>query len=146
MIFGQQRDRVLGIVVLGKDDNPGAGVALTDFLRGVDPLGLEVRRHPDVGHEHVGNVLLGARDQFVVVGGDGDDLEIRLDAEERPNAFTYDEVVVGEQHGDGSPRHDHHSRPTPRSRSRKVALHPPGGTTPLPQRRGATIHSSVRAA
>ena len=43
-----------------------------------------------------------------VVGRNGDDFEVRFDAEERPDAFPHDEIVVGEQHGDGSPRHGHH--------------------------------------
>ena len=59
--LGQQRDRVLGIVVLGEDHDAGAGVALADLLGRVDALALERRRHPDVGHEHLGFAAVAPR-------------------------------------------------------------------------------------
>ena len=40
---GEQRDRVLGLVVLRQDDHAGAGMALAHLLGGVDALALEVR-------------------------------------------------------------------------------------------------------
>src|ERR1700683_460015 len=50
--FRQQRDRVLGLLVLGQHHDPGAGMALAHLPGGVDALAAEVRRHPDIGHDH----------------------------------------------------------------------------------------------
>ena len=77
---GEQRDRVLGVVVLREDDDAGAGVALAQLLGRVDALVLEARRHADVGDEHLGRGGFGAGDELVVVAGDADDLEVRLEA------------------------------------------------------------------
>ena len=38
---GEQRDRVLGIVVLREHDDAGAGMPFAELLRGVDPLALK---------------------------------------------------------------------------------------------------------
>ena len=97
---GEQRDRVLGLVVLREDDHAGAGVAHAHELGRLDAFVLEVRRHPDVGHDHVGLGLVRARDQAVEVLGDADDLEIGLQGEQRPHAFAHQQRVVGEEHGD----------------------------------------------
>ena len=48
---GQQRDRVLGLVVLREHDDAGAGVALAHELGRLDALVLEARRHADVGDD-----------------------------------------------------------------------------------------------
>ena len=97
---GEERDRVLGVVVLREHDDAGAGVALAQLLGGVDALPLEGGRHADVGHEHLGRGGGGARDQLVVVAGGPDDLEVGLDREQRPHALADDDVVVGEEDGD----------------------------------------------
>ena len=72
----QQRHGVVGVVVLAEDDDAGARMDLADLLDGVDALTLEVRRHPDVGHDDVGVQLGGAGDERVVVLGDADDLDV----------------------------------------------------------------------
>ena len=72
--LGQQRDGVLGIVVLREDDDAGPGMALAHLLGGVDPLPVEGRRHPDVGHQHLRCQRLGALDDLVVVGRHAHDL------------------------------------------------------------------------
>ncbi len=51
---GQQRDRVLGFVVLRQHDDADPGVLQADEPGRLDALVLEARRHPDVGDEHVG--------------------------------------------------------------------------------------------
>ena len=76
--LGQQRDGVLGVVVLGQDHDAGAGVALAHLLGRLDALVLEGGRHADVGDDDLGLGLGGAGDQLVVVGGDADDLEVGL--------------------------------------------------------------------
>ena len=105
---GEQRDRVVGVVVLREHDHAGAGVTLAELLGRVDALLLEARRHADVGHEHLRRGGLGTRDQAVVVVGGADDLEVGLQAEQRPHAFAHDDVVVGEEHGDPAIRHIAH--------------------------------------
>jgi hypothetical protein len=99
---GEQRDRVLGIVVLREHDHAGAGMALAELLRGVDALPLEGRRHPDVGHEHLRRGRFGARDQLVVVAGRADDLEVGFHREQRADALAHDHVVVGEEDRDST--------------------------------------------
>ena len=98
--LAQQRDGVLGVVVLGEDHHAGAGVALAQLLGRVDALALERRRHADVGDTTWGVGRLGAGDQLVVVGGHADDLEVGLEREQGPHALADDQVVVGQEHGD----------------------------------------------
>ena len=97
---GQQRDRVLRVVVLRQHDDAGAGVALAELLGRVDALPLERGRHPDVGHEHLRGGGGGAGDQLVVVAGGPDDLEVGLDREQGPDALADDDVVVRQEDGD----------------------------------------------
>ena len=47
-------------------------------------------------------------DQLVVVVGGPHDLEVGLEAEQRPDALAHDHVVVGEEHGDPAIRHAAH--------------------------------------
>ena len=49
----EQRDGVVGVVVLRQHDHAGAGVALAQRLGRVDALALEARRHADVGDQHL---------------------------------------------------------------------------------------------
>ena len=105
---GEERDRVVGVVVLGQHDHAGARVALAQLLRREDPLLLEARWHADVGDEHLGRGRFGAGEEAVVVVGGPDDLEIGLEAEQRPHALAHDDVVVGEEHGDPAIRHAAH--------------------------------------
>src|SRR5690348_14053568 len=75
-------------------------MALTHHLGGVDPLPLEVGRHPDVGDDHLGRRLLCPGHQGVVVAGDADHLHVLGGADQGPDALTDDQVVVGQEHGD----------------------------------------------
>ena len=97
---GEQRDRVLRVVELRQDDDAGARMALAQLLRRVDALALEVRRHPDVGHEHLRRRGFGAGDQLVVVGRGPDDREVGLQRQKGPHSLADDHVVVGEENGD----------------------------------------------
>ncbi len=99
--FGEQRHRVVGVVVLAEDDDAGAGVTLADLLAGVDALGLEVRRHADVADDDVGMGLAGAGDERVVVLGDADHLDVGVALQHGAHAGTDDRAVVGEKDGDG---------------------------------------------
>ena len=105
--LGEQRHRVVGVVVLAEDDDAGAGVALADLLARVDALGLEVRRHADVAHDDVGMGLAGAGDERVVVLGDADHLDVGVALQHGAHAGADDRAVVGEKDGDGP-----HWRPT----------------------------------
>ena len=83
-------------------------MTLADLLGREDPLLLEARRHADVGDDHLGRGGFGAGDEAVVVVGGSHDLEIGLEAEQRPHALAHDHVVVGEEHGDPAIRHAAH--------------------------------------
>ena len=98
--LGQQRDGVVGVVVLGEDHDAGARVALADLLAGVDALTLEVRGHPDVGHDHLRLVGLRTGDERVVVLRRGDDVEVGLGGQHGPHAFADDHAVVSDQDAD----------------------------------------------
>ena len=98
--LGEQRDRVLRLVVLREDDDAGARMPLAHELGRLDPLVLEVRRHADVGHDDLRLGLLGAGDEPVEVLGDADDFEIGLRGKQRAHAFSHEQRVVGEEHRD----------------------------------------------
>ena len=99
--LAEQRDGIVGVVVLGEHHHPGPRVTLAHLLGGVNAFPLERRRHADVGHDHLGGGRLGPADQLVVVGGRPDHLEIGFEGEQRPHALPDQQVVVGEEHGDG---------------------------------------------
>ncbi len=103
--LAEQRHRVLGVVVLREHHDPGAGVPLAQLLGGVDALALERRRHADVGHQHLRRQARRLGDQLVVVASDPDDLEVRLEGEDRPHALPDDRVVVSEEHRDRAACH-----------------------------------------
>ena len=100
--FGEQRHRVVGVVVLAEDDDAGAGVALADLLAGIDALGLEVRRHADVTHDDVGMGFARTGDERVVVLGDADHLDVGVALQHGTHAGTDDRAVVGEKDSDGA--------------------------------------------
>ena len=75
--LGQQRDRVLGLVVLGQHHDPGAWVTLAHLTGGVDALAVELGRHPYSVTITWGWVACGAADELVVVGGYPHDMEGR---------------------------------------------------------------------
>ena len=47
-----------------------------------------------------GSVCVGAGDEPVEVLGDADDLEVGLRGKQRAHAFSHEQRVVGEEHGD----------------------------------------------
>ena len=98
--LGQQRHRVLGVVVLRQDHDPGARVALAHLLGRVDAFAVERRRHADVGHEHVGLGRARPGDSPVEVCGDADHGEVRVPLDEGAHALAHDEVVVGQKDTD----------------------------------------------
>ena len=102
---GEQRDGVLGVVVLAEDHDAGAGLALADLLGRVDALALEGRRHADVADDDLGLVLGGRRQQLGVVGRLADDLDVGLAGQQRPHARAHEEVVVGQDHRDHAVGH-----------------------------------------
>ena len=98
--LGQQRDGVLGVVVLREDHDAGARMPLAHLLGRVDALAVERRGHPDVGDEDLGLERGGPLHHLVVVGGDPDDPEVLVPLDEGPDALADDEVVVGQEHRD----------------------------------------------
>jgi hypothetical protein len=59
-------------------------------------------RHLDVGQQHVGSVLEDGRERRVAVRGGRDDLDVRLEREQRREGTEHHPLVLG-QHG--SDRH-----------------------------------------
>ena len=108
----EERDRVVRVVELRQHDDAGAGVALPDELRRVDPFLLEARRHADVGDEHLRGRGLGAAHETVVVVRGADHFEVVLEAEQRADALSHDDVVVSEEHRDPPVGHMAHSAPS----------------------------------
>ena len=102
--LGQQRHRVLGVVVLGEHHDPGPRVALAHLAGGVDALARERRRHPDVGDEHLRPGGLGPADQLVVVGGHADHGQVLTGVDEGADTFAHDQVVVREENTDRAVR------------------------------------------
>ena len=98
--LGEQRHRVLGVVVLGEDHDAGARMPLAHLLGRVDALPIEVRGHPDVGDQDLGVQRGGFLHDLVVVGGDPDDPEVLVPLDESPNTLANDEIVVGQDHRD----------------------------------------------
>ena len=82
--FGQQRDRVLGVVELAEDHDAGARVQLADHLGRLDPLALEARRHADVGDDHLRCRRIRAGHEAVVVGGLAHDLDVGVPGRAAP--------------------------------------------------------------
>ena len=102
--LGQQRDRVLGVVVLGEHHDPGPRVALAHLAGGVDALARERRRHPDIGDEHLRPGGLGPADQLVEVGGYADHVQVLTGVDEGADTFAHDQVVVREENTDRAVR------------------------------------------
>jgi hypothetical protein len=84
--LGEQRDRVLRVVVLGQHDDAGARVALADLLRRVDALTVERGWHPYIGDQHLGLGRCAAGDDLVVVGGQSDNAQVWARLDERAHA------------------------------------------------------------
>ena len=99
--LGQQGHRICRVVELGQDDHAGPGVSPADLGRRLDPLPGEVGRHPDVGHDHLGDRLGRPGHQLVTIGGLADDLQITGELDQRLDPLPDQEVVVGQVDGDG---------------------------------------------
>ena len=74
----QQRDRVVGVVVLAEDDDARAGMALADELARLDAFAMEVGWHADVADHDVRRRGLCAGDETIVILCLADDLEVGL--------------------------------------------------------------------
>jgi hypothetical protein len=98
--LGQQRDRVLRVLVLGQHHDAGAGVPLAHLLGRVDALPLERRWHADVGHQHLGPGLGHPAHHAVEVARHPEDLQVLLSFDEGAHAFPHDQVVVRQEDPD----------------------------------------------
>ena len=142
---GEERDGVLGVVVLAQDHDAGAGLALSDLLGRVDALALEGRRHADVADDHLGLVLGGRGQQLGMVGGLADDLDVGLAAQERVDARAHEEVVVGQHHRDHAVGHGVHPV-TPDGSGRGGSHAPRGRGSPTPAMPGSPLGGVARRA
>ena len=102
--LGQQRDRVLRVLVLREHHDPGPRVALAHLTGGVDAFALEAGRHPDVGDEDLRLGGLGPADQLVEVGRHPDHLQVFTGVDEGADALAHDQVVVRQEDADRAGR------------------------------------------
>ena len=102
--LGQQRHRVLGVLVLREHHDPGPRVTLAYLTGGVDAFALEGGRHPDVGHQDLRLGGLGAADQLVVIGGHPDHLQVGRGVDEGAYTLAHDQVVIRQEDGDRAVR------------------------------------------
>ena len=71
-------------------------VRLADATRGPDPLVGQRRRHPDVGEDDVRVRLIDGVHQLVVVGRDGDDVNVVVPLEQRDDPSPQELSVLGQ--------------------------------------------------
>jgi hypothetical protein len=103
----EELHRVVVLDVLREDDHAGARKVGADPLRGVDALGREGRRHPDVGEHRIGPVQRDGAVERVRIGHCLDELDLS-DLAEQPGDPLSDEVVVVREHDPH--RHGPHCR------------------------------------
>ncbi len=135
----QQRDRVLGLVVLRQHHHTGAGMLEPHDARRLDAFALEARRHADVGHQYIGLGVVGALQDAVVVLRHADHLEVGLQREQRPHTFADEQRVVGEEYRD--PRFGHAPIRLPCFRRGKCARPRRRGCAGIPGRRLGSTHN-----
>jgi len=91
----------VGLVVVGREDHhAGSGMAPPDLMGGLDPLQSKVRRHLDVGHHHVRQMLAGRGEQAGGIFGHTHDLDVLGDRQQGPDALANEDVVVAQHHPD----------------------------------------------
>ena len=78
------------------------GKRAAHLLGGLEALPLEGRRHPDIGHHHLGFRIHDPGDETVVVGSFPDDLQVGLGPQEGGHTRPHQEVVVRQEHADPS--------------------------------------------
>jgi hypothetical protein len=88
------------MTVLAEHDDADAGVRLAQPAGCLDSLVGVARRHPDVGEDDVGTLLVDRGEQRVEIAADGGDVEGRFRFEQSPDALADEVVVVGEHEPD----------------------------------------------
>ena len=97
----QQRQRVGGLGVVAEDDDADPGVGLAQQPGHADALVGARRRHPDVGHHHVGALGVDRGQQRGQVATRGDHAHRGLGGQDLPDALADDQAVIGQGDGDG---------------------------------------------
>jgi hypothetical protein len=103
----EELEGVLGVVVLGEDHDPRAGVVASHPTRELDALGGEGGRHPDVEDDDVDRVEGEQFEEAVRVTCGAEDLEPVDGVEDGTGTLAHEVVVLGDQQG----RHTRRSRP-----------------------------------
>ncbi len=99
--FGAVLEELVGVLLVGEpaeDEDADRRMLLADPFRRADALVGPGRRHPDVGHDHVGLAGLDRGHQLVVGAGRGRHLDVRLVVEELHHALPDQQVVVRDHH------------------------------------------------
>ncbi|HEY5578312.1 MAG TPA: hypothetical protein VIL12_01340 [Acidimicrobiia bacterium] len=66
---------------------------------------LKAGRHADVGHHYLRLGRFGPVDEAFEIAGDAHDLDVLLQLHQSPHSLTDQEVVVGQEDGDGHGPH-----------------------------------------
>jgi len=94
----EERQRVARVGVLAQHDDADPRMRLAQDVGCADALVGPGRRHPDVGDDDVGLLVLDGGEQRVEVLARRDDLDLRLRVEQAAHPFAHEVVVVGEHH------------------------------------------------
>ncbi len=94
----EQSQRVLRFDVLTEDDHADLRVGVTDDVGCPDPFVGLGRRHADVGDHDIGEMLVNCRQQLVVVGTAGHDVQVVVERQDRTDALSHEEAVFGDHH------------------------------------------------
>ena len=90
-------ERIAVLEELRQDDHPDLRLRGADLHGGAQPVVGRVRRHLDVGHDHVGLVRSRLAQQVRGVPGDGDDLEAVL-LQDADDAGADERLVFADDH------------------------------------------------
>ena len=100
--FRQQRDRIVGVVVLAEDDDARAGMAFADELARLNAFSMEVGWHANVADHHVRRRQFRTVDEPIVIFGFTDDLQVVMTREHGLDPFANEDAVVGDEDCDRS--------------------------------------------
>lgn len=99
--LGEEGYGVLRVGVLAEHQHSGLRIDLPQSSRRPYPLVGLGRRHPDVGEQHVGPVILDSLYKRVEVITHRNQLQVRLALDQAPHTLADQIVVLGEHHANG---------------------------------------------
>jgi hypothetical protein len=91
----EQRERVVRLDVLAQHDHADLGVRVAQRSRHLYAFVGACRRHPDVGDDGVGLVLLDFGEEAIAILADGHHLDLRVACEHLLDRLAREEGIVG---------------------------------------------------